>query len=91
MCMRIPVLCAQSQASDQDVRDEAHEGDVEVRGVDVEAGRHRSVLLVAHLPVLQQTSSQSRTTAALSPTLLRGTRPIVSTLSSWSPNDMESC
>lgn len=49
----IPVLCAESQASHQDVCDEAHGGNVKVRSIYIKARRHRSVLLVAHLPVLQ--------------------------------------
>lgn len=51
----VPVLCAEGQSSHQDVRDEAHGGNIEIRSVHVEARSHRSVLLVAHLPVLQHT------------------------------------
>lgn len=49
---REPILGPQRQASHQDVGDESHGWNVEVRSVDVKAGGHRRVLLVLHLPVL---------------------------------------
>lgn len=51
----IPVLCAEGQPSHQDVCDEAHGRNVEIGRVHIKAWSHRSVLLVAHLPVLQHT------------------------------------
>lgn len=55
----IPVLRAESQSGHQDVRDEAHGGNVEVGCVHVETWRHGRVLLVADLPVLQHHSKQA--------------------------------
>lgn len=49
------VLCAEGQSSHQDVCDEAHGWYVEVGSVHIKAWSHRSVLLVAHLPVLRHT------------------------------------
>lgn len=53
MWLTVPVLCAQSQPSHQDVCDEGHSRNVKVWSVYIKAGGDRGVLLVAHLPILQ--------------------------------------